>query len=244
MAQRSSEASARTKHARRLFAGIASSYEPMGAILSLGQDGRWRRFMVSRLDRLTSGGAVLDVASGTGLVARQLVHRTGAAVVAVDISEPMLRQGMRRARADGEPVLHVLGQGERLPFADAAFDAVTFTYLLRYVDDPPSTVAELARVLRPEGTLANVEFHLPPSGVWRWGWDLYTGAVMPLMGRLLSASWYEAARFLRGSIRDFYRRHPLHDQLDWWRRAGIGDVRHRVMSLGTGVVIWGVKGGH
>jgi demethylmenaquinone methyltransferase/2-methoxy-6-polyprenyl-1,4-benzoquinol methylase len=118
---------------------------------------------------------------------------------------------------------------------------VTFTYLLRYVDDPAATLAELARVLRPGGTLANLEFHVPSEPVWRPAWRLYTRAVLPAAGRLVSRAWYEVGRFLGPSIEDLYRRLPLVDQLTLWRRAGIGDVRARVMSLGGGVVVWGRK---
>jgi demethylmenaquinone methyltransferase/2-methoxy-6-polyprenyl-1,4-benzoquinol methylase len=136
----------------------------------------------------------------------------------------------------------VLAQGERLPFPDASFDAVTFTYLLRYVDDPAAILAELARVLRPGGTLANLEFHLPGNPLWRGLWLLYTRVGLPLAGRLVSRSWYEVGRFLGPSISGFYRRYPLGAQLDLWRAAGIPGVRARVMSLGGGVVVWGRRG--
>jgi len=135
----------------------------------------------------------------------------------------------------------VLGDGQRLPFADETFDALTFTYLLRYVDDPATTLTELARVVKPGGTVANLEFHVPPNPVWRWLWVFYTRAVMPVVGRMVSKEWAEVGRFLGGSISSFYERLPLTDQLAAWRRAGILDVRARVMSLGGGVVIWGAK---
>src|SRR5437870_5505224 len=152
--------SPRTRHARRLFAGLPPTYDRMAALLSLGQELRWRRFMVSRLS-VSTDGYVLDVDTGTAGEALEVARRPGARVVGLDQSEPMLREGRARARRAGlgERVRFVLGIGERLPFRDGAFGAVTFTYLLRYVDDPPATVAELARVLRPGGTLANLEFH-------------------------------------------------------------------------------------
>ena len=229
--------SPRTRHARRLFAGIGGSYDRMGAILSFGEDPRWRRFLVSRLG---PRGSVLDVATGTALVARELV-RSGTArrIVALDPSEPMLRQG--RLRTAGLPVGFVLGRAEELPFADAAFDAMTVTYLLRYVDDPGATLAELARVIRPDGVAASLEFGVPPNLFWRMCWRVYTRVVMPAIGRLASREWYEVGRFLGPSIEAFWRRCPLETQLRLWREAGFEQVRWRRMSLGGGIVIWGVR---
>ena len=229
--------SPRTRHARRLFAGIGGSYDRMGAILSFGEDPRWRRFLVSRLG---PSGSVLDVATGTGLVARELA-RSGSArrIVALDPSEPMLREGRRRTA--GLPVESVLGRAEELPFADAAFDALTVTYLLRYVDDPGATLAELARVIRPDGIAASLEFGVPPSPFWRLCWRAYTRVVMPAIGRLASRDWYEVGRFLGPSIEGFWRRYPLDTQLRLWREAGFEQVRWRRMSLGGGIVIRGIR---
>src|SRR5205823_5359492 len=155
--------SERNRFARLLFADLPSGYDRLAEALSFGQNGRWRRFMVSRV-RVDPGARVLDVATGTAAVAAGVADRTGASVVGLDQSEEMLRTGVRRVRERGleRSVRFVLGRGERLPFPEDAFDAVTFTYLLRYVDDPAATLAELSRVLRPGGTLANLEFLLPP----------------------------------------------------------------------------------
>jgi demethylmenaquinone methyltransferase / 2-methoxy-6-polyprenyl-1,4-benzoquinol methylase len=236
--------SPRTRHARELFARLPPTYDRVGALLSFGQDPRWRGFMVSRVAALQDGH-VLDVATGTGSVAIELAGWTGGRIIGLDQSEPMVRRGVERAGEAGlaDRVTFVLGHGERLPFPDEAFEAVTFTYLLRYVDDPAATLAELARVLRAGGTMANLELHVPGNPVLRALWFMYTRAVMPVVGRLLSRSWYGVGRFLGPSISRFYRRHPLNEQIGMWRAAGIADVRTRVMSLGGGVVMWGSKQG-
>jgi demethylmenaquinone methyltransferase/2-methoxy-6-polyprenyl-1,4-benzoquinol methylase len=135
----------------------------------------------------------------------------------------------------------VLGRAESLPFPDATFDAVTFTYLLRYVDDPPATVRELARVLRPGGTLASLEFHVPDGPVLRLGWRWYTRFVLPAIGATVSPAWRETGAFLGPSIERFVERAPLPEQARWWQEAGVRNVRSRVMSLGAGVVWSGVK---
>jgi demethylmenaquinone methyltransferase/2-methoxy-6-polyprenyl-1,4-benzoquinol methylase len=232
----------RTRHARGLFAGIAPEYDRMGAVLSFGQDPRWRRFLVSRVNAIP-GSWVLDVATGTGLVARGLARRN-VRVVGLDQSPPMLSRGVEAARRSGmDPrrLRFVLGQAQALPFADAAFDAVTFTYLLRYVDDPAATVAELVRVLRPGGVMAALEFHVPAEPWARAGWHAYTRGVMPAVGWVVSPAWYRTGRFLGGSITDFYERFPLAVQVRWWQEAGMRRVRTKLLSNGAAVVTWAVK---
>ena len=224
--------SARTAHARELFAPLGATYDRVGAALSLGQDPLWRRFLVSRLPR--DGGQVLDVAAGTGLVSQELVRR-GFRVTALDQSPEML--AMARARLDGRAKL-VEGSAETLPFDDASFDHLTFTYLLRYVDDPGATLGELARVVRPGGMVASLEFGVP-EGLARRLWDLYVDAGLPLAGRALQQGWEEVGAFLGGSIRDFWQRYPLERQLELWRAAGLQGIEARRLSLGGGVVIWG-----
>jgi demethylmenaquinone methyltransferase/2-methoxy-6-polyprenyl-1,4-benzoquinol methylase len=227
--------SERTAHARELFAPLGPSYDRVGATLSLGQDPRWRRFLVSRLPARV--GHVLDVATGTGLVAAELLRR-GFRVTGLDQSPEMLEAARRRF--DGRVEL-VHGSAESLPFPDIAFDHVTFTYLLRYVDDPGATLAELARVIRPGGVLASLEFGVP-RGAARPLWELYVRAGLPLAGSVLRRGWQDVGGFLGGSIRRFWESYPLERQLALWHAAGIDDIEVRRLSLGGGVVISGTKG--
>jgi demethylmenaquinone methyltransferase/2-methoxy-6-polyprenyl-1,4-benzoquinol methylase len=232
----------RKAHARSLFAGLGREYDRVGALMSLGQDPRWRRALVARV-RAAPGDRVLDVATGTGLVAEALIRSYGCSVVGLDQSEEMLAAA--RAKLAVRPgiaarVQLVRGEAERLPFADAEFDALTFTYLLRYVDDPRRALRELARVVRPGGTIAALEFGLP-SWPWRAPWLLYTGMGLPAMGALVSADWSRVGRFLGPSIAAFYGRHPLERQPTLWRAAGIDHVRVTRMSRGAGVVMSGIR---
>jgi demethylmenaquinone methyltransferase/2-methoxy-6-polyprenyl-1,4-benzoquinol methylase len=227
--------STRTAHAKRLFAPLGGSYDRVGAVLSLGQDPRWRRFLVSRLPR--DGGHVLDVATGTGLVAAELLRR-GFRVTGLDQSTEMLAFARRRFADQGVELVE--GSAESLPFADGAFDHLTVTYLLRYIDDPGATLAELARVVGWGGTLASLEFGVP-RGVARPLWDAYVSGVLPLAGRLLRDGWQEVGDFLGGSILDFWARYPLERQLELWHDAGVRAVEVRRLSLGGGVVVWGRK---
>ena len=231
-------------HAPAIFTGIAPQYSWMGAVMSFGQDGRWRSFMVSKVNA-APGSLVLDVAAGTGLVSRELAARKRLRVISFDATEPMLRSGLPANELAGldAQITPVLGRAERLPFPDETFDALTFTYLFRYVDDPADAMRELTRVVRPGGTIATLEFHVPEQPLLRAGWYAYTRGALPVIGSLAGHAWRETGRFLGPSISRFDERAPLPEQVRWWQEAGVRHVRSRVMSLGAGVVVWGVKGG-
>ena len=225
--------SARHEHAKALFAPLGPTYERYSALLSFGQDPRWRRFLVSRIEA-GPNDTVLDVATGTGLVARELIRSKGCRVVGVDQSAEML--AVAREHLPREIEL-VEADAERLPFEDSSFDGLTFTYLLRYVDDPGATLRELARVVRPGHSIAMLEFAVP--GLARPAWEVWVRAGLPGLGRLISPGWHEVGRFLGPSIRGFWATYPLERLLDLWRGAGIEEVRHRRLSLGGGIVVWG-----
>lgn len=233
----------RNRFARRLFAGIAPQYERMGALLSLGQDGRWRRFLVSKTNAVP-GSRVLDVAAGTQLVSRALAARKGVRVVALDQSEGMLQAGREpnRLAGLGDRIAPVLGQAEHLPFDDGSFDALTVTYLLRYVEDPAATVRELARTIRPGGSIAMLEFHVPQSQIARAGWWIYTRLIMRILGTAASPAWARTVAFLGPNISRFVSAHPLDEWVRWFQQAGIRHVRTRTFLFGSAVVLWGVKG--
>jgi len=235
------EVSARTRHARELFAPLGPRYDRYGSLLSFGQDPRWRRFLVSRVP--ADALRVLDVATGTAAVAQELVRAVPArTVVGIDQSPEMLAVARSRVATAGLDARIELreGRAESLPFADAEFDALTFTYLLRYVDDVPATLRELLRVVRPGGTIAMLEFGLPTGGA-RPLWELYVRIGLPTSGRALASEWGTVGRFLGPSIRDFHARWPLRALVELWGDAGVPDVRARRLSLRGGVVLWGTR---
>lgn len=230
--------------AQELFAPLAASYDRYASLLSFGQDPRWRRFLASRVEA-GPGDTILDVATGTAAVARELTSRSGCRVVGVDQSAEMLAEGRRQVARAGVSSLVELRQAhaEKLPFDDAAFDGLTFTYLLRYVDDPAATMREVARVVKPGGTIAMLEFFTPANPLARISWEGYVRYGLPLLGRLIAPGWHEVGRFLGPSIRRFWTAYPLERLLELWREAGIEDVRVRRLSLGGGIVVWGRRGG-
>jgi demethylmenaquinone methyltransferase / 2-methoxy-6-polyprenyl-1,4-benzoquinol methylase len=228
----------RNRAALALFAPLAESYDRYARLLSFGQDPRWRSFLVSRIDA-RPGDTVLDVACGTGAVTLELLRRYRCRVVAVDQSPEML--AVARRRLGGRVELRA-ARAEALPFEGASFDGLTFTYLLRYVDDPARTMSELSRVVRPGGHIAMLEFFTPSSTPARIGWEAYVRAGLPLAGRIISPGWTEVGRFLGPSIRAFWKQWPLEQLVEAWGAAGIDDVQARTLSLGGGIVVWGRRG--
>jgi demethylmenaquinone methyltransferase/2-methoxy-6-polyprenyl-1,4-benzoquinol methylase len=222
-----------------LFAPLGPGYDRWGAVLSFGQDPRWRRFLVSRIEAGPTD-TVLDVATGTGAVALELVRQKDCFVVGVDRTPQMLEEARRRVAlaAATRKIRLREGDARSLPFDDGQFDALTFTYLLRYVDDPAATLRELLRVVRPGASIAALEFGVP-RGVWRPLWELWTRVGLPTAGRLIGNGWYEVGRFLHPSITKHDDEWPLPRLLAAWREAGVEDVRARRLSLGGGVVTWG-----
>ena len=239
-----SEGRAKTAHAQRMFDDIAPSYEWPAELFSFLQYGRWRRSLVSQL-KVDPAATVLDVCTGTGLVAIDIAGGVGCRVVGLDLSRGMIEQARRNVAskdADSSVTL-IQGRAERLPFADGSLDAVVFTFLLRYVESPESTLVELARVLRPGGQMASLEFFVPPNPVIRALWLLHTRLAIPVVSRLMPGGWGEVGSFLGPSISDHYRRSSRKDLSEFWARAGIDEVQTRLLSFGGAVVTWGWKGG-
>ena len=255
------QATGPNRFARQLFDGLPPRYDRLAEVLSFGQNGRWRRAMVGAVTAslardepasparggppsLGPASRVLDVATGPGGVALQLAARTGAHVTGLDVTPEMLKAAQANLARDpeGRRVDLVMGRAEDLPFANGAFDALTFTYLLRYVADPAATIRELVRVVKPGGSIASLEFH-PPRGLpWHALWAVYTRLVLPAAGWALGGrEWLEVGRFLGPSISGHYRRYPVGWHIDAWRDAGVEAVSARLMSLGGGLVMWGRK---
>jgi len=238
------DASPANAFAADLFADLGPRYDRLAEVLSFNQNGSWRRELVKHVAGWEPR-RVLDVATGTAGVAIAIAKKTQAQIMGVDLSEPMLERGrerVRNAQLEDRITLQT-ARAEDLQFAPRSFDAVSFTYLLRYVADPAATLAELARVLRPGGGMASLDFFVPPHAGWRLSWRAYTRLLLPVGGLALGGpAWWQVGRFLGPNIEAHYGRWPLDRIVEAWRAAGMVEVQHRVMSLGGGLVMWGRKG--
>ena len=228
--------------ARALFDGIADRYDGPAEALSLFQYSGWRHFLVSRLEAGPET-RVLDVATGTGAVAFDLAKKTHSQVIGVDLSNRMLRKAWANTQTSplNLQVSLVAARAENLPFADQSFDALVFTYLLRYVKEPQPVLRELVRVLKPGGQIASLEFFVPQGPILHPLWLLYTRLVLPISANFLSPGWGEVGSFLGPSIASFSKRYSLGDLTEMWQLAGLGQIRVKLLSLGGAFVMWGKK---
>jgi demethylmenaquinone methyltransferase / 2-methoxy-6-polyprenyl-1,4-benzoquinol methylase len=188
---------------------------------------------------------VLDVATGTGAIARGMVARYGCRVVGVDQSPQMLDGARARiARAGLADRIELrLGSAETLDLPEGSFDALTTGYLLRYLDDPLETMSALLRLLKPGAPFALLDFAVPPNPVARGLWHVYTGVGLPVLGRLVSKGWADVGRYLRPSIMTFGATYPPETLRSMLTEAGGAHVQVRLLSLGGGLVAWGVRAG-
>jgi len=231
--------------ARQLFDGLPARYDALAELLSFWQNRRWRGALVDQL-AAHAPRCVLDVATGTAGVAMAVARRTDAHVIGLDVTAPMLQRGLTNIARAGlrERVRLIAGTAQKLPFPDATFDAVSFTYLLRYVADPAAILRELARVLTPGGWMVSLEFFVPTMPLWRACWKAYTRWLLPAGGWLSGGSpWRDVGRFLGPNIEDHYRRFPLDWTMNAWRQAAMTNVEARIMSCGAGLVMWGQRSG-
>jgi demethylmenaquinone methyltransferase/2-methoxy-6-polyprenyl-1,4-benzoquinol methylase len=189
---------------RGMFAEIAPRYDLVNRLLSGGIDVLWRRSTV-RLAPPPPGGAILDVCTGTGDLALAYARAAGPAVrvVAGDFCRPMLDRGAEKARRRGLPVEWVEADAMALPFPAAAFDLVTVAFGLRNIADTARGLAEMARVCKPGGTLAILEFSLPTNAVVRRFYLWYFRRVLPAVGNAVARNRSDAYSYLNRSVEEF-----------------------------------------
>jgi demethylmenaquinone methyltransferase/2-methoxy-6-polyprenyl-1,4-benzoquinol methylase len=220
----------KARRVRGVFDSVAQKYDLMNDVLSGGMHRVWKAYTVS-VANVQPGDKVLDIAGGTGDLARAFARKVGAQgeVVLTDINESMLRVGRDRLLDDGVSVPTVACDAERLPWADGRFDLVTVAFGLRNMTHKDKALAEMGRVLRPGGRLMVLEFSkaAPPLAPL---YDFYSFKVMPLLGKWVAGD-ADSYRYLAESI----RMHPDQATLKaMMQDAGFGHVD--VHSLAAGIV--------
>lgn len=219
----------KARRVAEVFDSVAPRYDLMNDLMSAGLHRAWKAFTV-QLAGLRPGQRVLDVASGTGDLARAFAPRVqpGGMVVATDINGAMLEEGRRRLLDAGVCVPALQCDAERLPFADASFDRVSVAFGLRNMTHKEAALAEFRRVLRPGGKLLVLEFSRPWEAV-RPLYDWYSFKVLPRLGRLVAGD-SGSYRYLAESI----RKHPDQATLKaMMEQAGFVGVQWYNLSAGV-----------
>lgn len=228
---------ARAGGVRRRFGRIAATYDLVNRLMTAGQDQRWRRDAIRRLD-LPGSPRVLDLGAGTGDFSFEtLAQRPAARLVAVDITPEMIRRG--RARPGGRPVRWVVGDAANLPFPAASFDGVVSGFLLRNAPDLEQVLAEQSRVARPGSRFACLETTPPRRSWWLPLVRFYLHVVVPALGRLVAGE-REAYTYLTRSTEAFV---PAEALAEIMRTAGFEQVGFVRKGLGTVAIHWGAKSG-
>ncbi len=214
-----------------VFSSVASKYDLMNDLMSLGIHRLWKRDFVAN-SGIRLGQTVLDLAGGTGDISALLSRRVGVRgrVMLTDINADMLQLGRHRLedRGIGSNVSYALVNAEQLPFADKAFDAVTMAFGLRNVTDKDAALREMFRVLRPGGRALILEFSRVRSAGLKKAYDRYSFDILPLLGRLV-ANDADSYRYLAESI----RQHPPQEELvEMMQQAGFSQARFRDLSAG------------
>jgi len=219
-----------------MFASIVPRYDMVNSLMTLGLDRRWRRRTVSMAQ--ARGAVALDIATGTGELAFEMVRQGARTVIGADFCVEMLRAATYKAGHTGMSgrITMLAADAMRLPFADESFDCVVNGFMLRNVDNLRTTVAELCRVLRIGGRLVCLDL-TPPHGPLRRFFGLYIAAFVPLLGVLVAGN-YGAYRYLFDSLSI----HPDADQVAaMMREAGFAEVSYTLTGLGTVAVHRAVK---
>jgi len=228
---------AKAGRVRGVFDSVAPRYDVMNDLMSLGLHRAWKAYTIA-VARIRPGDVVLDVAGGTGDLARAFANRVGprGLVVLSDINESMLQQGRDRLLDDGVIVPALLCDGESLPFPDATFDLVSVAFGLRNMTHKEKALAEMARVLKTGGRLLVLEFSRVAAPLAR-AYDWYSFSVLPRIGRWVAGD-ADSYRYLAESIRV----HPDQETLKaMMKTAGFGHVDVHNMSAGVVALHAGIK---
>lgn len=223
---------------QRMFDVVAPTYERVNTVTSLGRDAAWRRKTVVAAN-VRRTDVVLDVCCGTGDMIRAFAAHSSPPrlIIGIDFAAQMLAHGVYGAVEP--PVQLCRADALRLPLHDLSVDVISCAFGVRNFQDLRVGLREMLRVLRPGGRVVILEFALPESRLFRWGYRLYTGMILPRLAAVLSRE-PEAYRYLPKSIQTFERRSLMAQRL---KEAGFTGVTTKPLVLGGVVIYRGEKPG-
>jgi demethylmenaquinone methyltransferase/2-methoxy-6-polyprenyl-1,4-benzoquinol methylase len=224
----------RTRRIRRVFSAVATRYDLMNDLMSLGIHRLWKR-RLARMAAPRAGQSIVDLAGGTGDVAA-LMAGADRLVAVCDPSVPMMTAGRGRGDAAHAHVRWIAGTGEQLPFADASIDTLTIAFGIRNVTRIEVALAEALRVLKPDGRFLCLEFSTPHMLI-RPFYNLFSFTVIPRLGAWVARA-PEAYNYLVESIRRFPDQKAFQTLIE---QAGFRDVSYRNLSLGIAAIHVGTK---
>jgi len=222
-----------------VFSSVASKYDVMNDVMSVGIHRLWKDAMMDWLAP-RPGQRLLDVAGGTGDIAFRFLGRApGASAVVLDLTEPMLIEGRKRAEAEalGDKLDWVVGDAMALPFDDNSFDTYTISFGIRNVTRIPDALSEAFRVLKPGGRLMVLEFSQIPNDMMQRIYDLYSFNIIPRMGQVIAGD-RDSYQYLVESIRRFPDQETFAGMIG---DAGFEQVRYRNLSMGIAALHSGWK---
>ena len=222
-----------------VFSSVASKYDVMNDVMSLGIHRVWKDAMMDWLAPIR-GQALLDVAGGTGDISFRFLKRaSGANATVLDLTESMLAEGRKRAENVGisGQLEWVVGDAMALPFEDDSFDVYTISFGIRNVTDPQKALSEAYRVLKPGGRLMVLEFSHIPNNLLQWFYDKYSFNVIPRLGQII-ASDRSSYQYLVESIRKFPKQEPFMKLVN---AAGFENTKFRNLTMGVACLHSGWK---
>ena len=222
-----------------VFSSVASKYDVMNDVMSLGIHRVWKDAMMDWLAPIR-GQALLDVAGGTGDISFRFLQRaSGANATVLDLTEPMLAEGRKRAEIVGiaGQLEWVVGDAMALPFEDDSFDVYTISFGIRNVTDPQKALSEAYRVLKPGGRIMVLEFSHIPNDFLQWFYDKYSFNVIPRLGQII-ASDRSSYQYLVESIRKFPKQESFMKLVN---AAGFENTKYRNLTMGVACLHSGWK---
>ena len=229
----------KSKKVQGVFSSVASKYDVMNDVMSLGIHRVWKDAMMDWLAPI-SGQALLDVAGGTGDISFRFLKRaSGANATVLDLTEPMLAEGRKRAETVGisGQLEWVVGDAMALPFEDDSFDVYTISFGIRNVTDPQKALSEAYRVLKPGGRIMILEFSHIPNDFLQWFYDKYSFNIIPRLGQII-ASDRSSYQYLVESIRKFPKQESFMKLVN---AAGFENTKYRNLTMGVACLHSGWK---